>query len=144
MNVYLQDPATKFHEAVITHYIKIGYEAHDFFAADIYYHNSCQIKFTLKKIKQAVDQTFELLENNILEKFFLALKKIIVHEKEAFFLSDQLQDIKGLSKLNGLTEPIIDKFSDDISFYPKGKYLIVHSSDINPCEYVVAILKGKR
>ena len=35
------------------------------------------------------------------------------------------------------------KFSDDISFYLNDKYLIVHSSDAKPCEYVLAILKGK-
>ena len=29
------------------------------------------------------------------------------------------------------------------SFYPKDKYLIVHSSDDNPSENVVAILKEK-
>ena len=49
MNVSLQDPATKFHDAAPKIYMKIGYEAHDFFAADIYYHNSCYIKFALKK-----------------------------------------------------------------------------------------------
>ena len=73
--------------------------------------------------------------------------KRILHEEDAFLLSDVLEDIKRLSKLNELAEPIIsnirtlkrriiDKFSDDISFYPKDKYLIVHSSDINTCEYV--------
>ena len=77
--------------------------------------------------------------------------KIIVHEKDAFLLSHLLEDIKRLTELSWLTEPIIsntrtlkrrtiDKFSDDISFYPKGKYLIVHSSDANPCENVLAIL----
>ena len=28
--------------------------------------------------------------------------------------------------------------------YPKDKYLIVHSSNLNQCEYVLAILKGER
>ena len=28
-------------------------------------------------------------------------------------------------------------------FYPKNKYLKVHSSDVNPSEYVLAIFKGK-
>ena len=71
----------------------------------------------------------ELRENDILEEFFLALKKIIVHEKDGFLLSNLLEDIKCLSELNRLTEPIISntrtlkrriigKFSDDISFYP--------------------------
>ena len=40
MNVFLQDPATKFHEAATRLYMKIGYEAHNIFVADIYYHNS--------------------------------------------------------------------------------------------------------
>ena len=85
----------------------------------------------------------------------MVLRKRVVHEKDAFLLSDLLEHIKRLSELNGMTEPIIisntrtlkrriiDEFSDGISFYPKDKYLIVHSSDVNTCEYVLAILKGK-
>ena len=38
---------------------------------------------------------------------------------------------------------IIDKSSNGISFCPKNKYLKVHSSDVNPSEYVLAIFKGK-
>ena len=34
MNVFLQDPAAKFHETATRLYMKIGYEAHDFLAAD--------------------------------------------------------------------------------------------------------------
>ena len=48
-------------------YMKIGHEAHYFFAADMYYHNSCYVKFAWKKIEQTVDETVELLENDILE-----------------------------------------------------------------------------
>ena len=35
------------------------------------------------------------------------LMKRIVHEKDVFLLSDLLEDIKRLSELSGLTEPII-------------------------------------
>ena len=114
------------------------------------------IKFELTKIEQTVYETVELLENDILEKFcfFLALKKRIVDEKDAFLLSNLLEDIKCLSELNGLMEPIIsntrtlkrriiNKLLDDISFYPKDRCSIVHSSDVNLCEYVLAVLKGK-
>ena len=84
----------------------------------------------------------------------MALKKRIAHEKEAFLLSDLLKDIKRLNEVNRLTEPIIsntrilkrriiDKFSDEISFYPKDKYLIVHRSHVNPREYTPVLLKGK-
>ena len=71
----------------------------------------------------------------MLEEFFLAQKKRIVYEKDAFLLSKLLEDIKRLSELKRLTEPnilnkrtlergIIDKFSDDISFYPKDLIVI--------------------
>ena len=63
MNVFLQAPATKFHEAATRLHMKIEYEAHKFFAAGINYHNSCYIKFALKKIEQTVDESVELLEN---------------------------------------------------------------------------------
>ena len=86
----------------------------------------------------------------------MALNKRIVHRRDAFLLSNLLEDIKTLSEPNGLMKPVIsntrtlkrriaiNKFSNDISFYPKVKYLILHSSNFNPCEYVLAILRGKR
>ena len=73
MNLFLQDPATKFHEAATRIYMKIGQEAHDFFAADIYYHNYCYI-----------DETVELLENDIPEEFFCAKEKNRTRERCAF------------------------------------------------------------
>ena len=48
-----------------------------------------------------------------------------------------------ISNTRTLKRKIIDRFSDNISVYPEEKYLIVHSSNIDPCEYVLAILKGK-
>ena len=70
MNVFFQDPATEFNKAATQLYTKIEYEAHDIFPADIYYQNSCYIKFALKKIEQTVDENVELLESDILEFFW--------------------------------------------------------------------------
>ena len=67
MNIFLQNPATEFHEAATLLYTKIECEAHDIFSADIYYQNSCFIKFALKKIEQTVDENVELLESDIHE-----------------------------------------------------------------------------
>ena len=106
MNIFLEDPETEFHEAATRLYTKIEYEPHDFFPADIYYQNSCYIKFALKKNEQTVDENVELLESDILE-FFLALNKRIVHRRDAFLLSNLLEDIKTLSEPNGLMESII-------------------------------------
>ena len=98
-----------------------------------------------KKNEQTVNETVELFENDIIEVVYLALKKRIVHEKDAFLLSNIVEDIRRLSELNEFTEQIISntrtlkrritgKFSDDISFYSKDKYLVVHSSNVNPCK----------
>ena len=50
-------------------YTKMEYEAHDFFPADIYYQNSCYIKFALKEIEQTVDENVELIQSDDLSFF---------------------------------------------------------------------------
>ena len=42
-----------------------------------------------------------------------------------------------------LKRGIAERFPDDIFHYNKGKYLIVHCSDMKPCAYAIAILKSK-
>ena len=48
-----------------------------------------------------------------------------------------------ISNTRTLKKRILDDISDDISFYPKDKYLIVHISNLSPYECVLAILKTK-
>ena len=38
---------------------------------------------------------------------------------------------------------MIDTFPEEISLHPNGKYLTVQSSNVNPCQYIVAVLNGK-
>ena len=38
---------------------------------------------------------------------------------------------------------MIDTFPEEISLYPNGKYLIVQLSNVNPCQYIAAVLNGK-
>ena len=82
------------------------------------------------------------------------IKKHVIHQKEPFLISDLLDEIKRLSTENGLDDALItntrtlkrkiaERFPDDISYYNKGKCLIVHCSDMNPCKYAVVVLKGK-
>ena len=115
MHVFLQDPATKFYEVATRLCMEIGYETHDF--------------LQLIYITIITWITWEWYTSSILFLFFvvlfLARKKRIVHEKDAFLLTDLLEYIKYLSELNRLTEPIISntralkrkiigKFSDGI------------------------------
>ena len=72
------------------------------------------------------------------------------------FLSEPntISDIKRLSNENRLEDALItytstlkrkiaQRFHDNISYYNKGKYLIVHCSDMKLCECTVAVLKDK-
>lgn len=70
MDAFLQDPAAKFLEAATSLYMKKGYQAQDFFKADIYYHNFRYLKFVSENIEQTVNKNVELLEDDILEGFF--------------------------------------------------------------------------
>ena len=64
-----------------------------------------------------------------------------------------MKDVFIISETHGLDETaikytanpkrkLITKFDESISFFPSGKYVIVHSSDTNPYQYGVAFLRG--
>ena len=89
------------------------------------------------------------LEKDVSKELCLQIKKPIIYGKEDLLLSDLLEDIKHFCKKNGTEESIItivrtlrrkiiDTFPGEISFYPNGKYLIVHSNDVNPCHQLVS------
>ena len=78
--------------------MKISFEAHDIYIADTFYHNSCYMKFAIKKkVTVNNEEEMENLQNDVLEEFLLSLKKRVIHQKETFLLSDLLEDIKRLS-----------------------------------------------
>ena len=65
-----------------------------------------------------------------------------------------LEDVKCLRQENSIEESIITiartlkrkmigTFPEEISLHPNGKYLTLQSSNVNPCQYIVAVLNGK-
>ena len=75
----------------------------------------------------------------VFESFMLKLRINVVRDKYAYLLSELLMDIKMISEEQGLSEPlfgntstlkrkIIERFPDEIDFFPQGRYLIVHAS----------------
>ena len=91
-------------------------------------------------------------EADVMADFYQAVRIKIVRKKEAFLLHHLLGDVEMDSEEAGvdsvvtstatLKRRLTEEFGDDIGFFPTGKYVIVHSSSINPCEYSVATLKG--
>ena len=86
MNVFWQGQETKFHETAAGLYMKIGYEVHDAFTADIYYHNSCYIEFILKKNGASSRRDCWITWEWYTWQVFVSVlkKRRLVHEKDAF------------------------------------------------------------
>ena len=80
--------------------------------------------------------------------FFAMVKEKIIHGKEAFLLVDLLRDAKMLCKNSSVNKTchlkkyLTEKFGDEISFFTTGRNCVVHASDINPCQYSIATIKG--
>ena len=84
--------------------------------------------------------------NYVLEILHCNIKLKILHNKEAYLLSKRLKDMEAISDANGLNEiaikDLISEYCYQLYFFSSGKYLLVHASDINPCEYGIAALHG--
>ena len=76
----------------------------------------------------------------------------IIREKNGYLLSDLLEDLKDICEDNGsenvlphtstLKKRLAKEFPEELGFYPVGRYVIVHSSDMNPCDYTVCHTQG--
>lgn len=153
--VFLSMPDHKFNEAAKRLKIMESGQSFDIFSIDIYYHQSCYVKFALKPVteEEEADLESQQKKNEVMADFFKAVRIKILGKKEAFLLHAMLADIKSFSEEYNmppvikhtveLKRQLIAEFSDEICFFPSGKYLIVHASSINPCQYSIAILQGR-
>ena len=69
-----------------------NHSAHDVFAADVFYHQSCYIKFLIKPVKLP---SSDVLQKNkaqdVLELFKYRIKTKIIRDKEAYLLRNCLK-----------------------------------------------------
>ena len=47
-----------------------------------------------------------------------------------------------INATKSLKRHLIDRFGDEICFYPAGRQVKVYASDMNPCQFSVATMKG--
>ena len=153
--IFLNDPSSRLFEAAKRLDFYLSGQVHDIFAADVCYHNSCYIKFALSPISsKEKTAVVDAEREDVKQAFYYNLRRKILRDREAFLLNELLEDVQTMSEENGLDEPVIKdtkslrrclekEFGDDIGFFPSGKFRIVHSADVNPCEYSVATLKGR-
>ena len=145
---------SRFFEATKRLDILVSYSPHDVFAADVFYHQSCCIKFFIQPLKlPSRDDLQKNKAQDVLDLFKYPIKTKIIRDKEDYLLHKLFKDVKYLSDEHDLETPVIEHTSsltrylvqeccNVIAFFPSGKYLLVHPIDISPCTYSIATLHG--
>ena len=113
------------------------------FDVSIQHHKSCYIKYTInptgtsdKNQNDKKDESKYLIDE-VLEKFNRILSIHIIRKKEAFFLHNVLGYLRKLCG-DDVTELIFtSQFKMRTRFTSSRKFIIVHSSAVNPCEHNV-------
>ena len=147
------DEKHHFYPAKLRLELLISGQCKDIYSAEIRYHRSCYSNFV--KVQSPEDEKIALtqeLHKNTLNEYLSKLEFSIVQQKNAYLLSDLLRDWmtfcedrqldSTITQSHKLKEIVLERFPDSIGFFRSGKYLIVHSQYINPCEYSVSTLKG--
>lgn len=149
--IYINNSTLKYHVSAKRLDLLLSGQSHDIHSADVYYHQSCYLNFVRitkeSKIKDGASD-----EENVLQDFFTSIQLNIIRDENAYLLTQLLEDWirlcdeRGIETLitrtNQIRRKIVDRFGDEIGFFPTGKFVIVHSALINPCKYSVATIKG--
>eukprot|EP00794_Sanderia_malayensis_P016356 gene16356-18001_t len=154
-DIYLENKSHKQFAPARRLHLMLSGHSHDLFAVDIFYHQSCYIRFALKPATREEESDAKIKkESEVMNAFIYNLKTAVIRDKKAFLPDELLADIEILSGEQNLSVPLIKetkslrraiekKIGEEIGFFPSGKFWIVHSTDINPCEYSVATLLGR-
>ena len=151
---YLKNENNRLYDASKRLDIKLSGSFHDIYAVDIFYRQSCYVKYVHSRSRAILGSEINYVENirkTALDIFFANVKIKIIYKNEAYFLHELLKDDFIISETHGLDEiaikytvdlkrKLIAEFDESVFFFPFGKYVILHSSDANPCQYGVAFL----
>lgn len=80
-------------------------QSFDVFAVDVYYYKNCYLSFACpyKSSEITLDkEEIERLKSYVIEDFLKIFERKVMKDKEAYLLTDLLEDIGHLSTENGL------------------------------------------
>ena len=93
-SIFLKDEDSRFHNAAIKLNILLA-GSHDIYAAGVYYHQSCYLKYAVNKIAGNAESNEyeETLSVNILDDFVSKVERCIIFQKSAFLLCNLLKEL---------------------------------------------------
>ena len=106
-SIFLKDEDSRFNFCNKVNILLAG--SHDVYAADVYYHQSCYLKYTVNKIAgNAESNKYEETSSaNILDDFLFKVERCIIFYSSAFLLSNLMKEFMKLYKNYGIC-PLID------------------------------------
>ena len=146
--------------AISTHRLKIAKSgpAHDIFATDVLYYKSCYNKLIYillqqkRKRQQQPEEDIKKKKEEVIRRLRKLIEQKVLNNEKAFLLIDLLGHISDLSEEEGI-EPVATSakslrriietnFEEMVFLQTVGKWLMVYFSNVDPCIYVDATLKG--
>ena len=96
-SIFVKDEDSRFHNAAIKLNMLLA-GSHDIYAADVYSHQSCYLKYAVNKIAGNAESNEyeEILSVNILDDFSSKVERCIIFQKLAFLLSNLLKELMNL------------------------------------------------
>ena len=96
-SIFLKDKDSRFHNAAIKLNILLA-GSHNIYAADVYYHHSCYLKYAVNKVAGNPEPKGceETLSVNILDDFLSKVERCIIFQKSALLLSNLLKELMKL------------------------------------------------
>ena len=152
-----QHPSHRYYSAAVRLNQMLSGDSTDIFSVDVFSHKSCHIKFAINAkptLEEEKNDEMARLYEDVLSNFYLKVRLKILSQKQAFLLHQLLSDFTQMCKdycvpdtyfftsTKSLKRYLSKKIEDELSFFPSGKFVIVHSSSVNPCEYSIATLQG--
>ena len=92
--IYMRNPSHRFFQAAKRLDILLSGPSHDIFALDVFYHQSCYIKFALAPLQVDDDYLNKERKQDVLQAFYYQVRTRIVRDKNAFLLNELLEDVK--------------------------------------------------
>ena len=106
MKIKLDDESSKFHKTACRINVVINGNVYgDLFAVDVYYDRRWCSSFTYTYQPTLEDVNTKYIEDQLIDCFFRKIELKVLKDKEAYLLSELLQDIKEMSVKFGLQEP---------------------------------------
>ena len=146
MDLKIKDVEKKYHATSNRLEVILSSASYIVFALDLDYHKTCYDNFAYAYDKKQASVNIvekDRLSSGVMDSFFHLFHCMVIKDPNAYFMKEQIEDIKVMSEDSNLEDQpititcmlkkcLIKKFGGSINFHIFGNRLVVHSSAVYP------------